>query len=861
MQNKNRHTKKDFLFMLFLAAGTILFILLLTGRNQLYGSQIDWVSQHSVLPEYFRQQFYETGRILPDFAAHLGGGQNIFHFSYYGLLSPVILPSYLFPQLSMTSYIAGVSVILLLCSGSLCYYWLRQHCSIYVAMTAAFLFQFSAALLYHSHKQIMFVNYMPFLLLAFLGADHYFEHRKSGLFMAGIFLMIMTSYFYSIGGLLALTIYGIYLYCHLNSGFGIKCFLKSGSAFALRILIPAGMAAFLLLPSLASIFSGRSTEAAKPVLSVLFVPQLNLLNLLYSPYGIGLTAISILSVFRLFTRNRAGERTLFFLLAGLFTVPLFLYLLNGGLYLRGKVFIPFLPLLILITALYLEELWEHCQKRDTQLTKSIFQTPTAIYTGVFCLLLLALDKSYVWLFFLSECALVTTGLYLGIKKQRFLFCCLPSCLVCLCICTAVNFSDPLVEKSQANTIYSEEKQKLLESLSSNLQPDWRFNDLSETESSWNLAYPGLCRTSIYSSTYDADYNNFHMNGIGNANGADNNITCRDSNNILFQTFMGVKYLISNHTAPAGYHITEQNGPYQLYENNDVFPLGWGNCALMSRNEFDTLSKPDQNIALLNYIIVDDAPEIGYTSPLKEETLKLPFLQTQDGSHYRIELKEDTSLTYPLEQPLNDRLMLLSFSFEEEPEKDIVVSANKIVNRLTGRHEMYPNHNLDFQYVISENNPVSQLKLDFSAGSYQCSAPKLYSLDYSEIRRAVKAVSPLSSTGLHTGKTVLDGVITMAEDGYFTASIPYDRGFQALVDGKPQEIELVNTAFLGFPLSAGIHKIELIYQTPLLREGIFLSKIFLLLFLAILILEQRNYALQSLHGLVKSMTRSKTARLE
>lgn len=849
--NKLHLTKTDVCCMLMLAAGTLVFILLLTGNGRLYGSEVDWISQHSVLPEYFRQQYYETGKLLPQFAAHLGAGQNMFHFSYYGLLSPVILPSYLLPGVPMTSYIAVTSVILLLAGGILFYCWLKKHLfSTPTVFAVSFLFQFSSALLYHSHKQIMFVNYIPFLLLALIGTDYFFEHRKSGLMMTGIFLMAMTSYFYSIGGLLALTVYGIYIYFGRNSGAGVKSFFITGFSFALRLIIPVGMAALLLLPSLSAIFNGRSSQSSKLVFSSLLVPKLNLLNLLYSPYGIGLTAIGLLAAFRLLTRNKPGERILFTLLAVLFSVPFFLFLLNGGLYMRGKVFIPFLPLMLLITALYLEEILSLCREGRVLSLKQSAETGDRAAGNVFqlknelrkaivvCGLMLVLDRSIVWLGFTLECAIVLAGFYYGIRKRSFFLCCFPSCLVCFGICLGVNLSDPLVSKTDSDSMYSQDKQDLLKEITQKDHSTWRFNDFTQVDFTCNIVpVNGAYRTSLYSSTYDSDYNKFHLDGIGNANDSLNAISCWDTNNIMFQTFMGVKYLISEDTAPAGYRLAAQSGPYGLYENENVFPLAWGSGSLMSKREFESLSEQDQSVALLNYIIVEEAPASGYRSPLQKETLDLPFAMTQNGDRCNIDLKEDVSMTLGLAQPLNERLLMLSFSFDKEPLKDVVIGANKITNRLTGHKEMYPNNHYNFQYVLSENTPSSSLNLNFSAGTYDFSLPECYSLDYNEVRRAAQSVTPLDDSGYHTDETVLRGTITMEEDGYFTASIPYDKGFTALVDGRPQPIELVNTAFIGFPLSSGRHEIKLVYQTPLLKEGATISSLFLLLFLAVLFLEQ------------------------
>ena len=52
---------------------------------------------------YFRQLFYSTGKLLPNLAFNLGAGENLFNFAYYGLLSPVMLVSYLFIEVYSTS--------------------------------------------------------------------------------------------------------------------------------------------------------------------------------------------------------------------------------------------------------------------------------------------------------------------------------------------------------------------------------------------------------------------------------------------------------------------------------------------------------------------------------------------------------------------------------------------------------------------------------------------------------------------------------------------------------------------------------------------------------------------------------------
>lgn len=826
--------------MLLLTAATLLFAILFTIGHPAFGSQVDWMNQHSVLPEYFRQLFYETGSILPEFAPQLGGGQNIFHFAYYGLLNPVLLPSYLFPGLPMTAYLSISSVLLAVLSGILCYLWLRSHkLPSKVVLVACFLFQFSASFLYHSHKQVMFVNYMPFLILAFIGVDRFFEQKKSGILMTGIFFMIMTSYFFSIGGLLALTVYGIYSYLKTrpqsiqtaNLKQQIFAFLKAGISFALRIVLPVGCAALLLLPSLAAILNGRSAEAISVSLTSLLLPKFSLETLLYSPYGIGLTAVSLLGILRLILSKKPGERVLAGLLFTLFSVPVILYLLNGGLYLRGKVFLPFLPLLTLITGLWFAELYN-------SLSVPISKTKQLSFFA-FLFLLLILDRSVFWLAFVAECAFLLFGVIQAKKQQKFLWCCLPSCLVCFIIFFFANISDPLITNEQYERMYGTQKKALYAELKSRLTtPFCRLNDFTAAKESCNLVPDqSFWQTSLYSSTYDAEYQQFHIKRMGNARNTSNNIICTDSNNLLFQTFMGVQYVISENGAPAGYREIARQGSYVLYENTSVFPIAWGSSSLLGMEEFESLSSSEQSVALLERIIVQNAPKSGYVSPLKKEMLSLPMPIGKNGTTHAVSFKDTTSVTLPLSKPLNQTLLLLSFSFAEEPKKeDIVIRANEFTNRLTRKKSLYSNLNFDFDYVISEAAANKELTLEFSPGTYEFELPKLYSLDISTVTAAAAAVTPLALTESLHPNSVLSGTIFMKEDGYFTASIPYDSGFTAYVDGQEQKTELVNTAFLGFPLSAGEHTIELVYHAPLLAEGKLISLISLFFLTGILCFE-------------------------
>lgn len=132
-----------------------------------YGSTTDWLSQHTALAETIRTAMLEQKTLLPTYLS-LGGGSNGFQFSYYGYLRPDILLGCLLPAVSMYKIVIAYALGGYLLSVLLFYLLLRRHnLSGFDSFMGSVLF-LTASCFFHTHRQLMFVNYMPFLLLALL---------------------------------------------------------------------------------------------------------------------------------------------------------------------------------------------------------------------------------------------------------------------------------------------------------------------------------------------------------------------------------------------------------------------------------------------------------------------------------------------------------------------------------------------------------------------------------------------------------------------------------------------------------------------------------------------------------------------
>ncbi len=172
--------------------------------------------------------------------------------------------------------------------------------------------------------------------------------------------MIMTSFYFSIGGILALGLYGIYRYARTKERaeemITVKGFLGDGLRPAGRILRQSCLQEFSLC-RLRWLFSGEAEAGRKKrYLWQLLTPQINLEKFLYGAYGPGLSCLMLIILLTGLFYKKAYEKILSLGCLVVPTVPFFSYLLNGALYVRPKSLIPFLPLMCYLTEKYLEKL-------------------------------------------------------------------------------------------------------------------------------------------------------------------------------------------------------------------------------------------------------------------------------------------------------------------------------------------------------------------------------------------------------------------------------------------------------------------------------------------------------------------------
>lgn len=793
--------RKNIYPIIFLTCLTLVVIYLITPSSSIFGSNTDWLSQHVNLADYIRNTMLENKTIFPDFAFNIGAGQNIYNISYYGLLRVDILISCLLPSVEMKDIIITYMIFNLVLSVNLIYFWLkRKQFNTWLCIIGAIAL-LSSSVLFQSHRQIMFVDYMSTLIIALIAVDLYIEKKKTSLLVISVIGIITNSYFFSISALLVIFSY----YCFEMYRLDMKLTFKEILYFLKPLLLGIMICGILLIPTAYVLLENHQSGNTKINLLTLFIPRFNFESLLYDYYGCGLGYLSWIGLV-IGLKIKKTRRLSIWLLLILF-IPIFSFVLNGFLYPRAKILIPFIPLLIYITIYILNYLKQNNVKLNFKIilllvlpVLSFYQQPLAILDMIIC----------------------GIGVLLYLKNIK------PALLLLILMPFTISF----INNQEENYVLSDKYQQVSKIKDIKLESDSRSDIFKELLNTVNQVKNDVFRTSIYSSISNTKYNQFYYDIVNNPISIRNRVACLSNSNVFFQGMMGVKTIYSEKVVPIGYQEIEKN----VYQNEDVLPLIYASNELFSYKEFDKLSFPQTLDTLYNNTIVE-TDQINYQSKAVETKLKMSLNNKSDylgiiklNNGYRINAKKQANLELNINQDLYNKIVVIEFDLKKVKlikNTDTSITINGIRNRLSSLNAAYPNNNTHFTYILSQNETIDKLKIEFSKGRYDLSDIKVYTIDYNVIKNRSQEIDSFNGVYNQNGM-VANGEINVKEDGYLVTSFAYQNGYKILIDGKKVNNECVNKAFLGAKISKGKHQIKIMFKPPMKNIGFIVSTLGILL---------------------------------
>lgn len=642
--------------------------------------------------------------------------------------------------------------------------------------------------------------------------------------------MIMTSYYYSVCGILVVCIYYLYEYLKSHEKLIWKRFFIDGFKFISLIFVSIFMAGILLFPTFYTLISGRGDSKSNISLISLFIPNLHVDKVFVGTYSIGLSMLAFISLLYLFYTKKKNNIVLGVLLSLVLFVPIFRFILNGGLYLREKCFIPFIPFFGLLIAYFINDLFN----------KKVDVKKFIIYLLIIMIPLYLVNiKSYSYLYVLGF--IIVLYLFNKYKSEKiFTF-----YLVGVTFVTAIiiNLNEKYVSLDTYNKYFDNGITNDINEVILNDDTYFRTNNLVYPTKTINKIYNSkYYTTNMYSSTYNESYLEFVRDVFDTSMLEYNYFMIPASNNLLFNTFMGVKYLSSNYDLGLGYEKISDN----MYVNDNVFPMFYASNNILSEKEFDDYEYPYKSFLLLKNVIVDGkSSNSNIDSKIEEVNLDYEIIQNngvkirEDDGKFILDVSNKGTITLRLKEELINKILFIDiFGLKENScsYNNISMKINNVENILTCKTWIYANKNNIFRYVISDET-ISDLKIELSKGTYNIDKIQTYLLDYDDIKDLKNTKKEFNITSMKNDKIV--GDITVQDDSYFVTTLPYDEGFTVKVNGQIIDYDNVNKGFVGFPIKTGTSKIEIVYNSPWLDKGKIISIVGLITFLFITIFDWKK----------------------
>lgn len=108
------------------------------------------------------------------------------------------------------------------------------------------------------------------------------------------------------------------------------------------------------------------------------------------------------------------------------------------------------------------------------------------------------------------------------------------------------------------------------------------------------------------------------------------------------------------------------------------------------------------------------------------------------------------------------------------------------------------------------------------GTYSFDHIEAVCLPMDHYKEKIEALREQTLEALEIGVNTVSGTIDLDKDKWLCFAIPYSDGWRAYIDGEETELHQANIQYMAVRLSAGEHTVRLVYETPWLQAGLYVS---------------------------------------
>lgn len=760
----------------------------------------DMYHQYAPFFSEFQYKLTHGGSLF--YSWDIGMGVNFSALYAYYLASPVNWLLVLCPKTYIIEFMTVLIVVKIGLSGLAFTWYLRRHLNTRDFGTAFFgIFYALSGYMAAYSWNIMWLDCIVLFPLILLGLEQLVKERKGMFYSICLGLSILSNYYISIMICIFMVIYVI-AQMILTPPKSFGRFLETGVRFTVYSLLAGGMAAVVLLPEIYALQATASGDFDFPKTASAYFSIFDMIARHIGNVGteIGLDhwpniycGVAVLMLFLLYLGSKkiaAKEKIVYcgmlLLLYASFAVNVLNFIWHGFHYPNS------LP--CRQSFIYIALMLTMCCRVYIHMDETPWKHVVIAFWGSICFVLLAqklVDNPEQYHFSIFYVAIVLLAAYAGLlyrykNKGGSLDILLFLALLLVSLEAAVNMAVTSVPTTSRTSYVSDNGD--VEKLAWNIEADTFYRiekagNRTKNDGAW-MNFPSV---SLFSSTANASLSDFFRN-----------LGCESSTNAysikgstpLVDSLFSVKYAIYQDQQPSGLlmDVKERSGGQWLYENRYTLPVAF----MLPENVEDNWITDSGNPARVQNDLcqVLDTDPVLVLNDSYTEGKKLAFTADKSGDYYvyvtNKKVKEVSVVIGEHSQSFEnvDRGYFLELGYILEGEEVKLQSEGDGNPALQAEVWRFDGEAFERLYHILDKNPIE--------------------------------LSRWTDMGL-------SGTITADETGTLYTSIPYDKGWTVLSDGKPLETRgIFDDTFLAVELDAGTHKISFSYKPQGLREGMMIT---------------------------------------
>lgn len=771
----------------------------------------DMYHQYAPFFSEFQDKLTHGGSLL--YSWNIGMGVNFMALYAYYLASPLNWLLILCPKDLVIEFMTYSVVLKIGLSGLSMAYYLRKHCSTGDFGVAFFgIFYALSGYMAAYSWNIMWLDCILLFPLIVLGLERLVKEGKGFLYCITLGLSILSNYYISIMICIFMVMYFIAMLV-MEKKLTWERFISRCFGFAVYSLIAGGLAAVVLLPEIYALQVTASSDFNFPKKPEQYFPIFDMIarHIGNVETEIGLDhwpniycGVAVLMFFLLYLacKKISGKEkvvycTLLLFFFASFSINVLNFIWHGFHYPNS---LPCRQSFIYIFLLLLM-----CYRAYMHLKDTPWKHVLIAFWGsvIFVILAQKLVTEEHFHFIVYYVAILFLALYLGMvclyqKGTRYHNMAILLTLAIVSIEAAVNTTVTSITTT-SRTAYKNDN-AAVETLMETLEPAGTFYRVekvtrkTKNDGAW-MHFPSV---SLFSSTANADLSAlFKKLGCESSTNAYSITGSTPLIDMLFSVKYGLYSTEPDDTAMRSYLAQEEDT--LLYQNNYTLPLGFRvPTDLESLWDLDAGNPADVQNGLTDAI--GTAHVLNMVMDTVTDGSKLTFCPEESGEYYAYipskKVEKVTVTTWKGTKTHNN------------------------VNR---------GYMLELGYCTA-GEEVTLVAEDSKESLYA----DVYRFSEKGLAAAYDKLSASPWTLTSWTESSLEGTVTFAETGMLLTTIPYDKGWQILVDGVLQPAEKMLDAFIGIRLTPGSHTIHMQYMPEGLKTGwlITLTSIALLLLSAL-----------------------------